>query len=205
MDKELIQQDFDNSLGKYPTLKIYKSSLPQFAFVINGYFDVVDADDYHWGTFEASIYFHHTYPKGFPSLVDKSELFPWHIDWHINPINGECCVCSPLESIENGDRGITIVEYIDHYVIPFYANQIYRREYGEYKNGEYSHFEEGVWETLAEEINISDKDMLKKLINGLPLKYRRNDPCFCGSGKKAKKCHGPRIKYIKELLSKFRH
>lgn len=166
-------------------------------------FEVSDDEGNHWGTFHASIHFPDTYPKGTPIMQDLSQSFPWEDDWHISPKTGECCVCGPIEKEEKSINGITIEGFIKNYVIPFYANQIYRKEYGHYKNGEYSHYAEGIWEDLEEEFQTKDRTLIVNYIEQIKFKRGRNAECFCGSGRKYKKCHLNRIRYIEALSKKL--
>lgn len=172
-----------------------------YPYKITDDFEVSDDNGNHWGTFRASIHFPNTYPKGAPIMQDLSKSFPWEDDWHISSKTGECCVCGPIEKEEKSIIGNTIEGFIKSYVIPFYANQIYKKEYGQYKNGEYSHHAEGIWEDLEVEFQTKDRTLIVKYIEQLKHKRGRNEDCFCGSGRKYKRCHLDRNKYI-EALSK---
>jgi len=172
----------------------------EYPYCISGDFPIIDPEGTDWGKYSANILFHNTYPKGFALLMDKSKAFPWNLDWHIDEKNGWCCVCSPLESIGKVMTRISIVEFIREYVIRFYANQIFRKEFGYYKNGEYSHHQEGRWEALENEFSTSDRQEVKQILIRMAEKRRRKDPCFCGSTKPFNKCHQHRVKYIKALL-----
>lgn len=110
------------------------------------------------------------------------------------------CVCSPLENIEKSMSKTTIIEFIKDYALPFYANQIFRKEFGYYKNGEYSHHQEGRWEALENEFATSDRQEVKQILIRMTEKRKRKDPCFCGSNKPFNKCHQHRVKYINALL-----
>ena len=55
-------------------------------------------------------------------------------------------------------------------MIPFYANQLYRQKSGHYKNGEYSHNGEGIWEALEEEFNTKDRDEIKRFLSEMKTK-----------------------------------
>ena len=74
---------------------------------------------------------------------------------------------------------------------------------GGYKNGEYAHNEEGVWEALEEEFKSKDRIKIRRFLSEMRIKRGRNDICFCGSGKKYKKCHLPRIKIIKDVSKRL--
>ncbi len=198
MGRKEFLKDLDMAREVYPFLEYEYIEDKVYPYKITDDFEITDDEGNHWGTFRASVYFHHTYPKGFAVLVDESKSFPWKIDWHTSD-NGECCVCSPLENIKMTTKPITILSFIENYVLRFYANQIYRREYGQYKNGEYSHNAEGVWEVFEEEFHTTNRKEIFRLIHQMNIKRGRNELCFCGSGKKYKNCHIYRCKDLLDL------
>ncbi|MBI1864079.1 SEC-C domain-containing protein [Candidatus Woesebacteria bacterium] len=48
-------------------------------------------------------------------------------------------------------------------------------------------------EDLSDNIGLADSPQRKKIIKRTGSKMGRNDPCWCGSGKKWKKCHYPQL------------
>lgn len=203
MGKEDFYKDLEVAKEVYPFIEDESSQFRDYPFKIVNDFEVSDHEGNHWGTFRASVCFPKTYPKGFPVMQDLSKEFPWEDDWHISPSSGECCVCGVIEKEEEAQRGITILEFVKNYVLQFYANQIYRKEFGYYKNGEYSHYIEGVWESLEEEFMTKDRLKIKNYLLEMKNKRGRNEVCFCGSGRKYKKCHLPRIKIIESVVNNF--
>jgi len=196
MGREDFLKDLKLAQNDYPFMEVEPSKHRDYPFKVVDDFEVTDHEGNHWGTFRASIHFPKTYPKGFPVMVDMSKEFPWEDDWHMSPRNGECCVCGVIENEEVGRHGISVLEFVQKYVLRFYANQVYRKKYGHYKNGEYAHHEEGVWEALEEEFKTKDRVKIRRFLGEMRTKRGRNDSCFCGSGVKYKKCHLPRIKII---------
>ena len=202
-------------MGREKFLKDIEIAKEQFAFIDYEYregkkypykvtddFEIIDNEGNHWGTFRASVYFTKSYPRGIPIMQDESKAFPWEVDWHISPKDGECCVCGVIEQEELARKGISIKDFINNYTKPFYANQVYRKEYGCYKNGEYAHYEEGVWESLEEEFNTKDRVKIRRFFVEMKTKRGRNEACFCGSGIKYKKCHLQRINIIEGVFKK---
>lgn len=195
-------KDLAKAKEKYPFLDYEYREGREYPFKITDNFEVTDDEGNHWGTFRASVYFHHRYPKEFPLLQDQSKVFPWEVDWHISPQDGNCCVCGVIEREERAKSGISILKFIDEYVISFYANQLYKKHFGYYKNGEYAHDGEGVWETLEEEFKTKDRKEIRRFLREMKKKRGRNDVCFCGSSMKFKKCHLPRKKIIENVIKK---
>lgn len=203
MEKEKFNTDLIITRKHYPFIECDIGEIQGYPYVLTDNFEISDDEGCHWGTFRASIHFPETYPKGVPIMKDLSKEFPWEVDWHMSSKTGECCVCGVIESEEISKEGISILSYIQTYVIPFYANQLYKQEYGEYKNGEYDHYKEGVWQALEEEFNTKDRDTIFKIINEMKITRGRNDICFCSSGIKYKKCHLNRIDIIKSVLNTY--
>ncbi len=198
MEESRFFRDLSEAQMKYPSMNYVFIEGFEYPHLVKGEIDIIDREGTPWGTFPISVYFHLNYPKGFAILRDRSEVFPWEEDWHISK-HGECCVCSPLEKIEQSHSRITVLSFLEDYVIPFYSNQIYRREFGSYKNGSYSHHLEGVWESLEEEFNTKDRKEIREILNRMGRDRGRNDPCFCSSGKKFKHCHLQKKKVLEEL------
>ena len=197
--KEFLK-DLSEAKEKYPFLDYNFRKGKEYPHKITENFEISDNEGNHWGAFLASVYFHHKYPKGFPLLQDQSKAFPCVVDWHISPRDRSCCVCGVIEQEEGAKSGISILKFIDKYVIPFYANQLYRKHFGQYKNGQYSHDEEGIWEALEDEFKTKDRKEIKILLKEMRKKRGRNDVCFCGSGIKFKKCHLSRKNSIEKVI-----
>ena len=203
MGREDFLNDLELAREEYPFMEMEYSQYREYPFKIVDDFEVIDHEGNHWGTFRASVIFPKTYPKGFPILFDISKEFSWEDDWHMSSTNGECCVCGVIEKEEVGQKGISVLEFIQKYVLQFYANQIYRKEFGYYKNGDYAHGKGGVWEALEEEFNTKDRDEIRRFLNEMRTKRGRNDVCYCGSGKKYKKCHLSRLNIIETVINRI--
>lgn len=203
MGKAEFLRDLDATKEQYSFLEYEYTDNGQFPHKVTIDFDVTDGDGTQWGTFSASIYFHYTYPKGFALVKDGSKEFPWEIDWHIDEKSGFCCVCGPIEREEKAISGISVTSFVKDYVIPFYANQVYKREFGQYKNGEYAHNDEGIWQALEDEFETTNRKQIAQYLKLSGIKRGRNEVCFCESGKKYKKCHLNRIGYIKAVAKQL--
>ena len=111
------------------------------------------------------------------------------IDLHFYP-NGACCLGLQLFT----SRRMTLVEFMDELVVPFFYRLSYTDSYGlrsarQYLWGEYSHGDKGLREYL------SDVDRIAK--HGLG----RNELCVCGSGRKYKRCHLGEVDRFKQVRS----
>ena len=111
------------------------------------------------------------------------------IDLHFYP-SGACCLALQLFT----SRRMTLVEFMDELVVPFFYRLSYTDSYGlksarQYLWGEYSHGDQGLREYL------SDIDRIAK--HGLG----RNELCVCGSGRKYKRCHLGEVDRFKQVRS----
>lgn len=203
MGREEFIKDLEIAKQRFPFIDHEYRERKQYPYKVTDDFEITDNEGNHWGTFRASVYFPYTYPKGMPIMQDESKYFPWKVDWHMSSDDGRCCVCGVIEQEETAKRGISILGFIEDYIIPFYSNQLYRQEFGYYKNGEYAHYDEGVWEALEDEFETKDRFKIRRFLSEMRTKRGRNDVCFCGSGKKYKKCHLPKIEIINSVVNNY--
>ncbi len=182
-----LQNDLKEVTIKYPLLDVqFENSKPK---TLLGRLKVVDKRGVFFGSFDVSIGIPTGYPFSFPTMEETSGKIPKILDRHIQP-DGYCCVCVLQEQYIEANRGISIINFIDKYAIPFLAAQIYFEKYGYWPNGEYAHGFKGVLQYYLENFGINEiillQDWLRMYLeNRLP---KRNDRCVCGEGK-FKKCH----------------
>lgn len=177
--------------------KLVKENLPKLKFytvndkilVLKGEIDL-KYNGQILDKYNLEIFFPADYPNNPPLLRETDERIPRIQDRHINKY-GDCCLFPRLALKEKWDSNPNILYYINELVIPFLSHQSYFERYGEWKNKGYAHGAKGILEFYRERSNIDNIDiliiMLQKLADNE--KIGRNDPCFCQSGKKLKKCH----------------
>lgn len=185
---KLLRDDILLVKKKYPELEVdYKNGVP---VSLEGFVDILDSNLNVRGAFNIRINIPSTYPYGFPSLRELSRIIPRVIDRHIYE-NGDCCLTILQKQILESRCGISILNFIEKYTIPYLANQIYFEEYGDWANGEYSHGDNGITQFYFEEIQTKEFAVVLKVL-AIVLKHNdleRNAKCYCGSEKKFKKCH----------------
>lgn len=163
-------------------------------FVLSGLLEIDKFGDY-----EVEIDIPKNYPKVHPVIKETGGDIPKINDRHING-DGTCCIAIKYRISEYLKEDPSIINFIEKYVKPYFANQLYFTSTGRWINGEYSHGIEGEAEYIAEECNI-DID-LSKIFMLLSLKslVNWNKKCPCGSMKSMKKCHKTYIIKIKKLM-----
>lgn len=129
--------------------------------------------------------------SGAGKLYEIGSYIPRSIDWHKYPDDLCCVTVAPIEIIIC-KNGITLCSFIENHVIPYLANQYYRKEFGAYK-AEYAHGLEGLFQAYCDIMKTSDTSLWKRYIlcafGAYKVNLSRNANCFCGSGKKYKHCH----------------
>ncbi len=118
-------------------------------------------------------------------LADRENIDT--IDLHFYP-DGACCL--GLQFL--ADRRMTLKEFMDELVVPFFYRLAYADIHGlaaarQYLWAEYPHGDQGLRAYLLDLADIAR--------HGLG----RNDPCACGSGRKYKRCHLGEVDRFKQV------
>lgn len=188
MGIKIIQQHFLDAQERYPKLQhLIKSNS---IWLINGVIDVIDEEGGYWDSYEVSIIVPDDYPKSLPILVETSNKIERHIDWHMNS-NGVCCLSTQAKMFYDLGEDITLLKWLNEFAHPFLANHVYRVKTGHYANKEFSHGNKGILEGWKEIIQLEDEtQVLTYLEQMIGIKrLSLNQQCFCGSGKKYKRCY----------------
>src|SRR5699024_49816 len=125
-----------------------------------------------------------------PTIIETGQQIPRNGQWHINP-DDTCCVGTTAEQYHKLHGRMNLLNWMNEFVIPYFANYLYKKGKGKYYNGEWSHGEKGLYEYYAQLYGMND---LEKLIQYLRWCsdseiLNLNNPCFCNSGKKYKRCY----------------
>lgn len=182
---------------KYKELSFtIKDGIPCVFGLINLTNEIGNIED----TYQIEIIAVNNYPYSFPMLFETGGRIPRNIDWHIFEQTGNCCIASPPEEIIVCDKGINLTSFIENQVKNYFYSQIFRNQNG-YFLKERSHGSKG-WIEFFEETfmtnNIFNIEFgLNQILEGK--KIDRVSDCFCGSGKKYRKCH----KRSYDILSKM--
>lgn len=129
------------------------------------------------------------YPSCFPHVFETNGRIPVNIDWHIYT-DGHCCIKSIPEEIFICRKGITLHQFIQNEVVPYFFNQKYKELHGYFLN-ERSHGDKGNLEFFMDIFQTNDLKTIKTAIelNISKKEYSKVAKCFCGSGRKYSKCH----------------
>jgi len=191
---KFYNKEFESLRELYPNLKaVFNGKLWQ----LQGSLDIIDELGKKWDSYNIKIVFPYNYPNATPVLFETEGRIPHEADFHINT-DGSCCLTVPALEVINLKRGINALDFIRELVIPFLANQTYMRKLGDYAGKEFGHGPKGIYQFYKDVFKIDDTGLLISAIervtnNNLP---GRNDPCFCGSSLKFKRCHHIAIEYL---------
>lgn len=185
-----LNNDFVEAQKKYNHINapVFQNGI----WCIKGNVDVIDANGVYWDTYTVEILIPLNYPISPPVLVETGGKIQRTADWqwHVGN-NGECCLGTPAQIYRELRDGITLLKWMDRFVVPFLANHIHRVELGSYANGEFSHGVKGVFEDYSDLLQLFEVGEVVKMLRLMTGKdlLSKNVDCFCGSGKKYKRCY----------------
>lgn len=186
---DLFIQQVDDALVHFPNLtrEVNEGQIP----ILKGGIEIIDNEGKLWETYLIEVHATEDYPKRFPKVFEVGGKIERIADWHIN-LDGSCCIKVLPEEILRCNQPINLTNFLQSEVLPYFFNQTHRRVEGFYVNGEYSHNLKGIYEFYSNALGI--KDDIRKVIQMVVfiakgIKPGRTHGCFCGSGKKFRKCH----------------
>jgi hypothetical protein len=188
---EIFESQIGPVIEKYP--KLNRAITSEGKVILNGELEIIDACGKFWEAFEVEIHPVNGFPLQFPRVFEVGGKIPRIADWHIYDDIKSCCVAIPPEESIACKQGISLVKFVDDFVLPYFFNQAFRRVEGYYKNGEYSHGVQGIFEfydeTFKTKANVDEVVHLMKKMALTTTKPGRTHKCFCGSRNKFRQCH----------------
>jgi hypothetical protein len=185
MDNSIIQfkQDAISIHEQYPELN-YSESEAGFP-IITGELILRDTAAIFVDSYSIRIQPTPTYPFVF----ETGERIPVNLDWHVFQ-DGHCCIKSVPEEALLCRKGITLLWFIEQQLKPYFFGQKFREIHGYFLH-ERSHDLSGTIEFFED---VFETHNLTTIAEGLHFIKKRQEPgrvsdCFCGSGRKYRKCH----------------
>ena len=194
----LFEAQLDETCKRYPHLHIKETSDRKF---LRGTLDVKDSEERVVQSFFVEIHYQQGFPFRFPKMFELGGYIPNRADWHKYPDESCCIPIEPIEIIACAN-GMSISRFIDEHVIPYLAHQVYRKEFGMYKN-EYAHGNDGLKQAYSDIMGTDDVFQWRTYAQ-IAFGYRkvcikRKNVCPCGSGKKYKHCHMKIFENLKKI------
>ncbi len=197
-EKRVIKDDFKKVNLKYPKLKlVWEEETMQCI----GEVDVFDKENVYWDSFLVKITIPiKSYPYFFPNLFISDDRIPKEDDRHVN-FDSSCCVEVEQKQILRAKKGITILQFLDEYVIPYFADQLYYEKENDWANGDYQHGIDGKIQYYSELTGVENLEEILYILRNLERinTIEMYQPCFCKSGKKLKYCHKTALKKLLQL------
>lgn len=183
-----FEKQIASFISEYPFFQ--KKTINEVSY-LKGILDIPNDEGTVAGSFLVEIHPSNDFPYAFPILYEMGDEIPCEADWHKYSDNS-CCLTVPAEEKLMCKNGITLGWFVQNVAIPYFANQLYKKQTGHYLQ-EYSHGKDGVWEFYKGLFRSSDRNVWKHCLKNAfgNSKYERNAICYCNSGKKYKKCHLP--------------
>jgi hypothetical protein len=182
----MFVNQLDEVISKYP--KLYKHIVDN-VMALKGFIDIIDDSGKLWDTYEILVRPSSNFPNKFPILFEIGGKIPKNGDWHIYT-DGSCCLTVPPNEAIVCINGVSVLTFIDDWVLPYLANQTYRTLTGDFVN-EYSHGTLGLVEFYQNLLNTKDTNQIVRLLTFIlnNKKPDRTNVCFCGSNQKFRHCH----------------
>lgn len=184
--KELVYREFEELCTKYK--KLLPPEKLNDGWKIEGEFDVVGTDGHKWDTYGIRILIPPGFPYDLPTLMETSKKIEPTPEFHNS--NGFCCLATHAIIYNALGTPISLLKWMNRFVHDFLANHVIKLKDKDYAKGEYPHYEEGMIVGYKEifGLNTAEEVMKRlKLLCGVS-SLGRNAPCFCGCGKKYKRC-----------------
>lgn len=185
VSEEIINEQYDTALKEFP--KLNRPERVGELWEIKGSIDVIDDEGGYWETYDIKIFVPKKYPEELFFLLETGGKIKKNRDWH--NLFG-CCLSTEAVIYSVLGNDLSLLNWLKKFAHPFLANHVYKKETGDYANGEFLHETPGIIQGYEQLFGVKGYNevylKLKQLCN--VLKLGRNDPCFCGSGKKFKNC-----------------
>jgi hypothetical protein len=199
MNERLFYKQFVLVERMFPKLK-YSWSTSIKSFLISGDLDICDVYGNYWDTFNICLVVGDAFPYSVPILVERSKKIPRLESRHISE-EGICCMDMEHKLLKRARRGLNIAEFIKEQVYPYFANQLYYQKEKKFANSEWDHNFKGVVQFYAEELGLTDPELIvmfltKLLSKSLP---ERNAPCVCKVVKYKKCKHYDSMNFLSDL------
>jgi hypothetical protein len=182
---ELILGQFEEANKSYT--KLLQPKQVGDTWEIEGCIDVVDDEGFLWDTYNVRIIVPDKFPDQLFELFETGNKIPKGAEWHNND---SCCLSTNAVMFSEMVGNITLLNWLDKFAHPFLANHVFKSKTGHYANEEFDHGNAGIIQGYFKVFRTNDLSIVLeklKLITGTK-KLGRNDPCFCSSGKKYKRC-----------------
>jgi len=174
--------------------------------IVRGEIDIVDRDCKYWESYNVEIHPVDEFPYRYPHVYEIGGKIPKIGDWHIYDDTQRCCIDVEPEEIIKCSGGLSLPDFIQNEMLPYFFNQTFRRNEGYYPNGEYAHNVHGLFQYYDQLLQTQGdpRKTLQQLMYIQKIERPgRTFACFCGSGEKFRRCHRHAFDIIHRLGKKI--
>ncbi|MGY6771611.1 hypothetical protein [Gallibacterium sp. ZY190522] len=138
-----------------------------------------------------------TVPKSFPNSIPQFYVYAYPKDMeHIYP-DGSVCLATIGEMIYFLNENPSLKAFIEHFVHAFIYTLEWYERYRTYPFGDRKHGYKGLLDYYINDLKLTKEQYQYMVFSIYDNKYRGHMPCFCGSDKRLRDCHG---KYMLPII-----
>ena len=136
-----------------------------------------------------------------PTFREIGGRIPWIAERHVNP-DGEACLLVPEEWLLLPSHERSVLHYLGEPVRDFLLGQSIVERGGTWPWGERPHGFDGLVQAYEEMLGMKGAITVYKCFDYLTYpKIQRQWDCPCGSGERARRCHGEHLKSLQVRIS----
>ena len=173
------------------------SGLLRFEATTDGYSPIIEC-------FQIEISIPETYPVYLPQVRETDKKVDIDYD-HINKggnNDGTLCLAVPVEQRRVFLEQPTLLGFVNRLVIPFLFGYCHWKKDGTYPFGTTEHGHKGIVRHYMDILELPDESAALDVVYFLYKGYCGHLPCPCGSGKRARKCHGEVLRGLRDQHTK---
>jgi hypothetical protein len=171
--------------GTHPDLQV---EVRQGAVRIVGPFRLCE-DGAEIDRFDVEIVLSGRHPRELPKVYEVGGRIPKIVDRHVFP-GGHACLFVSGERWRHWPSGTSLADFLEGPVHSYFVGQAYFELSKEWPFGQRSHGYEGIFESYAEMLRVTDPRTITRYMVALARrKLRPSSPCPCGSRRPIHSCH----------------
>ena len=143
-------------------------------------------------TFDIELAIPNDFPERLPRVKETGGQISADYD-HLNS-GGTLCLAVPIEQRRVFLEEPTLLGFVNRLVIPYLYGYCYFRRHGHHPFKEAAHGYEGIFQHYIDSLGLDDDLSALRVISFLiEHGYRGHHDCPCGSGRRVRTCHGPKL------------
>lgn len=173
------------------------SGLLRFEAIAEGYSPLIEC-------FQIEISIPDTYPECLPKVRETDNKVDRGYE-HINKggdNDGTLCLAVPVDQRRVFLEQPTLLGFVNKLVIPFLFGYCHWKKDGTYPFGTTEHGDKGIVQHYVDILGLPNERAALAVVTFLYKGYSGRLPCPCGSGKRARKCHGEVLRALRDQHTK---